>query len=52
MRSLKNSVEIKIRVTPEHLEKIKCMGLDNKSEAIRRCIDQTLTERTKTSLNT
>ena len=48
---LKNSIEIKIRVTPEHLQKINSMGIRNKSEVIRRCIDKTLTERPKTSQN-
>jgi hypothetical protein len=42
---------VAVRLTPEQLEKIECTGLDNKSEVIRRCIDQTLTERTKTSQN-
>lgn len=35
----KNTVEIKIRVTPEHLEKIESYGLKNRSEIIRRMID-------------
>jgi hypothetical protein len=48
---LKNSIEIKIRVTPEHLQKLNSTGIRNKSEVIRRCIDKTLTERPKTSQN-
>ena len=47
----KNSIEIKIRVTPDHLEKLNSTGIRNKSEIIRRCIDKTLTERTKISQN-
>ena len=47
----KNSIEIKIRVTPEHLQKLNSTGIRNKSEVIRRCIDKTLTERPKTSQN-
>ena len=47
----KNSITIAVRLTPEHLEKINSTGINNKSEVIRRCIDKTLTERTKTSQN-
>ena len=47
----KNSIIIAVRLTPEHLEKLNSTNLKNKSEVIRRCIDKTLTERTKTSQN-
>lgn len=50
MRS-KNTITLAIRVTPEHLQKLNSTGISNKSEVIRRCIDKTLTERTKTSQN-
>lgn len=45
----KNSIEIKIRVTPDHLQKLNSTGITNKSEIIRRCIDKTLSDRSKTS---
>jgi len=50
MRS-KNTVTIALRLTPEHLVKISSTGIKNKSEAIRRCIDKTIIEATKTSQN-
>jgi metal-responsive CopG/Arc/MetJ family transcriptional regulator len=50
MRS-KNTITLVVRLTPEHLQKINSTGLKNRSEVIRRCIDKTITERTKTSQN-
>jgi hypothetical protein len=47
----KNTVEIKIRVTPEHLQKINSTGLKNRSEIIRRCIDDSLPQLTKMPKN-
>jgi len=48
MRS-KNTITLVVRLTPEHLQKLNSTGLKNRSEAIRRCIDKTLTERKKTT---
>lgn len=50
MRS-KNTITLAIRVTPEHLQKLNSTGIRNKSEIIRRCIDKTLSDRSKTSQN-
>ena len=47
----KNSITIAVRLTPEHLEKLNSTSIRNKSEIIRRCIDKTLSDRSKTSQN-
>lgn len=45
----KNSITIVVRLTPEHLEKLNSTSIRNKSEIIRRCIDKTLSDRSKIS---
>ena len=47
----KNSITIAVRLTPEHLQKLNSTSITNKSEIIRRCIDKTLSDRSKTSQN-
>lgn len=50
MRS-KKTVRIVLRVTEDHIQKLNSLGIKNKSEVIRRCIDKTLSEPTTISQN-
>ena len=50
MRS-KNTITLVVRLTPEHLQKINSTGLKNRSEIIRRCIDDSLPQLTKMPKN-